>query len=146
MQKLKLLVIKSKDFLFVFTILSLICSVLFNPKPDLVFAVLGFVFVVAGSFFYFSARKLRKSNPKDFFLKGGVYEKVRYPEVTGVFLLCLGAVFIGENFASVLVGAFWTLVFLSIAELEHQTLKSTLGKEYESYFKRIKHRFIPGII
>jgi protein-S-isoprenylcysteine O-methyltransferase Ste14 len=76
---------------------------------------------------------------------GGVYERIRHPMYTSIFLLALAQAFLLSNW---IAGPLYLLAFLLMFPLrlgpEERMMLDTFGDEYSAYVKRTK-RLIPSI-
>ena len=144
MEKAVEFLVRYRHFLAILMTITLFVTTYFGIEQSLYFQILGFILVSCGAFLYSYASKVDRMK-KDFF-ENSLFQKVRHPETTGIILVCLGVLSISSNLASVLASAFWILIFVSIASAEEKIWQEKFGKTYEEYAKRVKHRFIPGLI
>jgi len=78
-------------------------------------------------------------------ITGGVYNRIRHPMYTSIFLMAIGQLLLLSNWiAGPSMLAAFTLMFASRLNTEEKMMLDKFGAEYEAYRKRSK-RIIPGV-
>ncbi len=77
----------------------------------------------------------------------GIYAYVRHPGYLGIILVHFGlACFFGGTLLPFLFAALSAASFYLTALREERALLERFGREYEDYMRRVRWRFIPGLL
>ena len=75
----------------------------------------------------------------------GIYEHIRHPSYTGVFLVFTGLpLAMGTWLGAIIILAVTTIVYVYRMNVEEKALIEAYGKKYKEYMKKTK-RLIPGV-
>ncbi len=115
---------------------------------DAIFEILGVALILLGQLIRVSARgfKSERSGNGHTLIEDGPYSVVRNPMYLGIFLICLGVIFmVFKLWVAFIFIAFFIIRYILLIRSEEKNLKSAFGESYARYCSRVTHRVFPSI-
>lgn len=126
--------------------LRLFFGPLLFPILDVVAWLIGGAALLAASAVRLWWTTLRHRRPRGELITEGIYKHIRHPDYCSVIGTMFGASFLFQSLVILLFSVFTVFVFNQAAKEEEGHLIKTYGDEYKKYMKKVRWRFIPGII
>lgn len=107
--------------------------------------IIGFLFIFAGLSLIFKGWYLvHSAYRKDELVTHGVYQYIRHPQYTGIFLALFGQLIHWPTVLTLLLFPVVVLVYYRLARKEERAMLARFGEEYRTYIQRVPI-FLPTV-
>jgi protein-S-isoprenylcysteine O-methyltransferase Ste14 len=107
--------------------------------------IIGFLFIFAGLSLIFKGWYLvHSAYRKDELVTHGVYQYIRHPQYTGIFLALFGQLIHWPTVLTLLLFPVVVLVYYRLARKEERAMLARFGEEYRTYIQRVP-MFLPTV-
>jgi protein-S-isoprenylcysteine O-methyltransferase Ste14 len=107
--------------------------------------IIGFLFIFAGLSLIFKGWYLvHSAYRKDELVTHGVYQYIRHPQYTGIFLALFGQLIHWPTVLTLLLFPVVVLAYYRLARKEERAMLARFGEEYRTYIQRVP-MFLPTV-